>query len=69
MKTQHQYINNLQQANLNLKSQVKKLDELKNRQESIHSLVVSKKQSESQVEPAYVKDEEVKVAEPVVTPT
>ena len=31
MKTQHQYINNLQQANLNLKSQVKKLDELKSR--------------------------------------
>ena len=32
MKAQHQYINNLQQANLTLKSKVKSLEELRNRQ-------------------------------------
>jgi hypothetical protein len=31
MKAQHQYINNLQQANLSLKSKVKQLEELKSR--------------------------------------
>jgi len=58
----------LQQANLNLKSQVKKLDELKNRQESLHALQVSQKKSETQNE-AELLQEEVKVSEPVATPT
>ena len=33
MKSQHQYINNLQQANLTLKGKVKMLEELKCKQE------------------------------------